>query len=143
MERKYTVLSEFAASKQPHFRLEKFDASLPLIVELEETSNRMQKYLRAFEKKHPGVLESIGCRTETGSPARVGNGEASAKTNGTRPGSGDGATSKAVMDKSTSASLVKFVKEVGSIPHKGQTDVQTHICGWCILSNTPYGRYSA
>lgn len=114
MERKYTVLSEFAASKQPHFRLEKFDSSLPLIVEL-ETSSRMQKCLRAFEKKHPGVLETVLYRVESPS-ALVGNGDASAQTNGVRPVAVEGIVigKPVTVDKSTAAALVKFVKEVCS-----------------------------
>uniref|UniRef100_A0AC34FLG7 1-phosphatidylinositol 4,5-bisphosphate phosphodiesterase n=1 Tax=Panagrolaimus sp. ES5 TaxID=591445 RepID=A0AC34FLG7_9BILA len=56
-ERKYTVLSEYVANKQP-FYLEKMSVALPSPSELEETQ-KIQKLIRAFNKKYPGFLEAV------------------------------------------------------------------------------------
>ncbi|KAE9551542.1 hypothetical protein FO519_005256 [Halicephalobus sp. NKZ332] len=56
-ERKYTVLSEFATSKQ-NFELEKHETKLPTFAELEQNP-KIQKLVKAFGKKYPHFLETI------------------------------------------------------------------------------------
>jgi len=112
VERKYTVLSEFVANRQS-FYLEKLDASLPSLMELED-SLKYQKLERNFEKKYPGVLEML-----SGPDARNGSVNASQNlqvhnrthSNSHSTSSNASTGTSGSVNKSAMAAYAKFIKE--------------------------------
>lgn len=56
-ERKYTVLSEFVANRHS-FYLETMDVNISSLSELEE-GQKMQKLMKAFTKKYPGLWNTF------------------------------------------------------------------------------------
>ncbi|CAD5224749.1 unnamed protein product [Bursaphelenchus okinawaensis] len=65
-ERKYTVLSEFVASRNS-FYVEKMDVGLPKMSDLED-SQKIQKIIRNHNKKYPGLWAAYESQTQYSGP---------------------------------------------------------------------------